>query len=270
MSAGERGGAFAGDSDGAGALLTSSPTAAFPAPDPEPAGAGASEGAGAGAPGLQELDFGEIPDRCFAQDSRTALASYAREPWRFPRIVVLEDADCVIVHDRFPKARLHFLLLPKPHTLRGAQSMSDLVRADEAAVRALVRTARAFAERAADDFSRQHPDAPRPVMSAGVHTIPSLRPLHVHIISEDLLSRHVKTKKHYNSFATDFFFPLEELAETLKHSSGGPLEVHTGNASARLVELPICNRCHSSVLGPFANFLEHVSACTSGRLRARW
>ena len=107
-------------------------------------------------------------------------------------------------------------------------------------------------------------------MSAGVHTIPSLRPLHVHIISEDLLSPYVRTKKHYNSFATDFFYPLEELAETLRHTAGGPIEIHMGNASARLAEQPACNRCGASVFGAFSHFLEHLASCRGGRLRARW
>ena len=39
----------------------------------------------------------------------------------------------------------------------------------------------------------------------GYHAEPSLEPIHVHIISQDLDAPALKTKAHWNSFATAFF-----------------------------------------------------------------
>ncbi len=43
-----------------------------------------------------------------------------------------------------------------------------------------------------------------------------MSPLHVHIISSDFKSDFLKTKKHWNSFTTDYFLELKCLIEHLK------------------------------------------------------
>jgi len=45
----------------------------------------------------------------------------------------------------------------------------------------------------------------------GVHAGPSMNHLHVHVLSVDRYSECLKHRKHYNSFATGFFVPLEEF-----------------------------------------------------------
>lgn len=39
----------------------------------------------------------------------------------------------------------------------------------------------------------------------GYHISPSMQRLHLHVISTDFNSNYLKTKKHWNSFNTDFF-----------------------------------------------------------------
>jgi aprataxin len=53
-------------------------------------------------------------------------------------------------------------------------------------------------------------------LRAGFHAVPSMRQLHLHLISSDLDSPCLKTKKHYNSFATDFFIPPEAWIRQLQ------------------------------------------------------
>jgi Scavenger mRNA decapping enzyme C-term binding len=43
----------------------------------------------------------------------------------------------------------------------------------------------------------------------GYHGNPSLRPLHLHVISQDLDGRAMKTLKHWNSFTTPFFCEVD-------------------------------------------------------------
>lgn len=43
----------------------------------------------------------------------------------------------------------------------------------------------------------------------GVHAHPSMSHLHIHILSVDMHSDTMRHRKHYNSFNTDFFIPLD-------------------------------------------------------------
>lgn len=43
----------------------------------------------------------------------------------------------------------------------------------------------------------------------GYHAVPSLNRLHLHVISKDFESLFLKTKKHWNSFNTEFFIDAE-------------------------------------------------------------
>ncbi|TVY93025.1 Aprataxin-like protein [Lachnellula willkommii] len=45
----------------------------------------------------------------------------------------------------------------------------------------------------------------------GVHAGPSMNHLHIHVLSVDRYSECLKHRKHYNSFATEFFVRLEEF-----------------------------------------------------------
>uniref|UniRef100_A0A7S1MSE6 Aprataxin C2HE/C2H2/C2HC zinc finger domain-containing protein n=1 Tax=Neobodo designis TaxID=312471 RepID=A0A7S1MSE6_NEODS len=49
----------------------------------------------------------------------------------------------------------------------------------------------------------------------GFHSMPSLPPLHMHVISLDLLSATLKNKKHYNSFTTKFFLSSKAVEDDL-------------------------------------------------------
>lgn len=47
----------------------------------------------------------------------------------------------------------------------------------------------------------------------GYHAQPSLDQLHLHVISKDFDSEFLKTKKHFNSFTTDFFIEAQSTNE---------------------------------------------------------
>jgi len=46
---------------------------------------------------------------------------------------------------------------------------------------------------------------------AGIHAGPSMNHLHVHILSRDRYSECLRHRKHYNSFSTPFFIPVEDF-----------------------------------------------------------
>lgn len=57
----------------------------------------------------------------------------------------------------------------------------------------------------------------------GFHAIPSLEPLHMHVISKDFDSDRMKIKKHHNSFRTDFFITSDALINVLE--AEGKIEI---------------------------------------------
>lgn len=87
-------------------------------------------------------------------------------------------------------------------------------------------------------------------IKAGVHTHPSMKHMHIHVLSREHDSPCVKKKKHYLSFNTSFFvqmdeFPLEE---------GSP-RFHPGEwASWDLV----CWRCGRGFGNRFKELMGHL------------
>lgn len=57
-------------------------------------------------------------------------------------------------------------------------------------------------------------------MAIGFHAVQSMAPLHIHIISRDFDSSCLKNKKHWNSFNTEYFIPLDKLIEAVKAAKG--------------------------------------------------
>jgi len=53
----------------------------------------------------------------------------------------------------------------------------------------------------------------------GFHAIPSMNHLHLHVISTDMESPHMKTKRHYLSFSTNFFITVEDVIKLLSEDS---------------------------------------------------
>lgn len=50
----------------------------------------------------------------------------------------------------------------------------------------------------------------------GYHAQPSMKHLHLHVISKDFSSEFLKTKKHFNSFNTDFFIDAPRIRRELQ------------------------------------------------------
>ena len=50
----------------------------------------------------------------------------------------------------------------------------------------------------------------------GFHSVQSMNPLHMHIISNDFQSECLKNKKHWNSFTSPYFIHLDSLISHLE------------------------------------------------------
>ena len=171
-----------------------------------------------------------------------ALGAYIADPASAAHkdAVVYYDDDFVAVHDRFPKAAVHCLLLPRTPAYSGEQplllfnrcttdaAVGAFLESTKAAAAALARSVaadlqRRFGQYSAQDAARQavlkgehSHDLPEgrdwsKEVLVGVHARPSMAHLHVHVLSRDMHSDKMRHRKHYNSFTTPFFVRLDEF-----------------------------------------------------------
>ncbi|KAL1412886.1 aprataxin-like protein [Vanrija albida] len=175
--------------------------------------------------------------------------------------LLIDTPHTIAIFDAYPKARYHFLVLPRlpsdlgpSITARDLDSLASLLRLPHAARDAVLRAMRNAAtevEEMVRDEMLKTEGWQWPVL-AGFHAVPSMRHVHLHVISSDLVSPSLKTKKHYNSFRPDlgFFVSLDEVEEWCSDSDSQLAERQAGMLQSReqLLREPLaCFKCHAEL-----------------------
>jgi len=128
------------------------------------------------------------------------------------------DQHVTFMYDRYPKSSFHLLAMP---TSGSPPDLSSLVARDVPWLRLVEAMSRhffdAWASRLSD--SRVARGSPLRQLWVGFHALPSLRPLHAHILSADMSSPHMKSKAHYLSYTTPFFRPLPLMLGRLERGA---------------------------------------------------
>ncbi|KAK9830245.1 hypothetical protein WJX72_010530 [[Myrmecia] bisecta] len=184
-------------------------------------------------------------------DAEDVLRKVAMEPERhsskFPGMVVGEQ--CVLINDAYPKAKCHGLVIARDPELDGP----DQLRTEHLA---LLQRMQDVGERWAAEQKAANP-ALEP-FKLGFHAIPSMRQLHLHVISQDFESACLKHKKHWNSFTTAFFRPISAVREELERE--GRLALDKAVAEQLLKADLRCHRCRAACKTMPA-LKAHTSAC---------
>ncbi|KIW33451.1 uncharacterized protein PV07_00303 [Cladophialophora immunda] len=210
-------------------------------------------------------------------DPRNGLLAYILEPTKFSSdIVILYNDKTVLVRDAFPKATVHLLLLPRdpvkrelnPRDALDDQEFLDMVRTEattavKLAASELSRLIGPYSEsckaRNAAMESENPPDELPPgrdfskEFKVGIHAHPSMNHLHIHIISRDMHSARLKHRKHYNSFNTDFFIPLEDFP-----LARDDVRRQTSYQNANLTKEYKCWRCGKMFGNKFTQLKAHL------------
>ncbi|CAK7268222.1 aprataxin-like protein [Sporothrix epigloea] len=177
--------------------------------------------------------------------------------------VISYSDDFVSIHDKYPKASVHCLLLPrnpavyKEHPVvllsrRDAKGAAFLesVRAEAEKLRAVVAAElrRRFGQFSAADATREAilrgdmeiSGGQLPVgrdwskdVIVGVHARPSMSHVHVHVFSRDMHSDKMRHRKHYNSFSTPFLVRLDEFPLALDD----PRQPYAGGAQGGVLTM---------------------------------
>ncbi|KAJ8247636.1 hypothetical protein GJAV_G00248550 [Gymnothorax javanicus] len=143
-----------------------------------------------------------------------------------PAMQVYKDERVVVIKDKYPKARFHWLVLPW-------ESISSL-KALQGAHCGLLR----HMQHVAEHMVQQCRDAQELRFRMGYHAIPSMSHLHLHAISQDFDSPCLKNKKHWNSFTTEYFIDSGDVIEMLERDGRVTVRPRT----EELLKLPL--RCH--------------------------
>ncbi|KFV81540.1 hypothetical protein N308_05988, partial [Struthio camelus australis] len=143
-----------------------------------------------------------------------------------PKMQVYKDEKTVVIKDKYPKARYHWLILPWD----SISSLQSITREHLE----LLEHMHAVGEK----MIEQCPARETLEFRLGYHAIPSMSQLHLHVISQDFDSPALKTKKHWNSFTTEYFINSEDVIEMVRSNGKVTVKEHT----SELLRLPL--RCH--------------------------
>ncbi|KAI8921853.1 hypothetical protein DFJ77DRAFT_444408 [Powellomyces hirtus] len=175
-----------------------------------------------------------------------ALIPYCMHPEKYPDSVVSYDTQFVIMNDKFP-AKKHFLIMPRsPKEGLSGLSRDDLPLLDCLKKRADELIAQNVAENSKLKFR------------AGFHAVPSMKQLHLHVISQDFDSVALKNKKHWNSFTTSFFKDFDEV-QSLLQSTGSVKYDHAAHEA--LLKGPLlCHICKAEQRN-MPSLKQHIAQC---------
>ncbi|KAM9818540.1 aprataxin [Syngnathus typhle] len=148
------------------------------------------------------------------------------------KMQVYKDDQVVVIKDKYPKARYHWLVLPWlsiPSLKALRNEHSNLVK---------------HMQKVAEQMIQQCPHASSLDFRCGYHAIPSMSHVHLHVISQDFDSPCLKNKKHWNSFTTAYFIESQDVIHMLE--TDGKVTVKEG--TSELLKLPLrCHKCRKEL-----------------------
>ncbi|XP_058075067.1 transcription factor bHLH140 isoform X2 [Magnolia sinica] len=154
--------------------------------------------------------------------------------------------DVVVLYDLYPKAKRHLLVLARRN---GLDRLADVQKEHLQLLRTMHSVGLKWAEKfLVDDASL--------IFRLGYHSAPSMRQLHLHVISQDFNSSHLKNKKHWNSFNTAFFRDSVDVIEEIENQGKAIL-----NSDDKLLSMELrCHRCRSAHPN-IPRLKAHISNC---------
>ncbi|TPX30073.1 hypothetical protein SeMB42_g07986 [Synchytrium endobioticum] len=162
-----------------------------------------------------------------------ALLQYVKTPEMFPKVVYEFDDDVVIIYDQYPKAKYHFLVMPRIQ-IDGPNSLiaCHIPFVEKIKQKALKLTSIIQSE------SSDHIE-----FRMGFHAVPSMKQLHLHVISTDFKSERLKHRKHWVSFTSGFFKDVDEVLAILRKDGRVYFDKEEYEDIIKTAPLR-CHKCH--------------------------
>ncbi|KAG5550611.1 hypothetical protein RHGRI_015531 [Rhododendron griersonianum] len=160
-----------------------------------------------------------------------SLYRIATNPEKHKNDVMEISDDIVVVNDLYPKAKRHLLVLAR---YEGLDRLADVRKENLQLLRTMHDVGLKWAEKYLSEDKTL-------IFRLGYHSAPSMRQLHLHVISQDFDSKHLKNKKHWNSFNSAFFLDSVDVMEEIDKFGQATLK----DEDILSMELR-CHRCRSA------------------------
>ncbi|OIW01556.1 hypothetical protein TanjilG_10838 [Lupinus angustifolius] len=175
-----------------------------------------------------------------------ALHQIAIHPEKHKDDLLEISEDIVVLNDAYPKAKKHVLVLART---RGLDCLADAQNEHLQLLKNMHDVGLKWVEK----FLHENASL---VFRLGYHSVPSMRQLHLHVISQDFESKHLKNKKHWNSFNTAFFRDSVDVMDEI--SSHGKATLKDDD---KLLSMELrCHRCRSAHPN-IPRLKSHISSC---------
>lgn len=163
-----------------------------------------------------------------------------------PKFIVYDDKKVVAIKDKYPKAKYHWLVLPHENLSNPYKLTEDHLE--------LVRHILSVGQNLAKAEMAKESNLQ---FRYGYHAVASMSQLHMHVISQDFNSSCLKTKKHWNSFTTDYFVDAEDIIVDLERDG----KVKDRRSFTELLKNQLkCHRCNQSRKN-MPELKRHISTC---------
>ncbi|QLG70698.1 hypothetical protein HG535_0A06400 [Zygotorulaspora mrakii] len=157
---------------------------------------------------------------------KLALQDYIKNPEGHKNEVIIYDEEAVIIKDQFPKSAYHLLVLTRNPLVSRRHPTIGLTYDIKEELKPYVEIAQdyiyqeftkkykvlnsgCFFEN--DDELLDKDSFVENFIQVGIHSVPSMTNMHIHVMTKDFHSIRLKNKKHYNSFTTYFWIDWDSL-----------------------------------------------------------
>ncbi|CAF0726728.1 unnamed protein product [Rotaria sp. Silwood1] len=147
---------------------------------------------------------------------------------------IYKDDLCTVIKDKYPKARIHLLVMPNEH-IANLKSINDT---HLPLLKHMLKVGKEVAEKT---VAKANARGSFTDFRYGYHAIPSMALLHMHVISQDFISDSLKTKKHWNSFTSGYFLDASQVIDDLQ--ANGSVRIDTTRMGKLLDNELKCHRC---------------------------
>jgi len=163
--------------------------------------------------------------------------------------VVTKTKDIIVIKDKFPKSKHHFLVLPFIDIEGPAQIKKEHIP--------LLQDMKSIAQQVIADVKKT--DKEPLTWKMGFHAIPSMKHLHMHVITLDYSSLNLKSKKHWNSFNTKYFIPTDDFIASIQDK--GSFQIDALEYHKILDQDPECPNCRA-VFRQIPKMKHHIGICS--------
>ena len=202
-----------------------------------------------------ELLKGKYEYRLVMEENKTSLTAIHHNHWssgllksmKDPNLICYEDEQICIIEDKYPKAKHHFLVLPKSDI----SSLKKLTTAHISLIRHMIDIAYL------QIINKITANNKEVEFRCGFHAIPSMSQVHMHVISQDFVSPCLKTKRHWNSFNTKYFIEAEDVYQSISKNGVVPTTSEEDGKSLLMMEVK-CHKCQYTPKGMGTQFKQHL------------